>query len=569
LHKEKVFPVQQERVMTKTWKRYMAGAAAAAVLMTACGAGDPDVLPGEVLQLSLAALPEDSVLELATGDTVRISASTAAFYAERGHAAAWVGPRDLLDRGRALHEAVGRAADDGLDPARYGHDVASQMLAALEVRDRRERLPDSLAARYLAEVDVLLTEGMGRYAQDLVTGTLDPTEAGIEWRIRTEVPYVDVVLRNLVNGSDPHEVVAHLRPSIPHYERMRSALAQYRAAAEAGGWPEVPSGETLKEGERSPAAALLRQRFMRGADRHEAELAGAGADDPTFFDASLAEAVERFQRRHSIEADGAVGGQTLKELNHTVEDRIAEMKLNLDRWRWLPNDLGERFVLVNIAGFELEVVDGGRAVQTMNVVVGKLDRQTPVFADSIQYVVVNPYWNVPDGIFRMDVRPAMDRDPMYLARNNMEMVNGRVRQRPGPNNALGRYKFIFPNEFNVYLHDSPQGHLFSRTSRDFSSGCIRLERPDEFARLLLDMQTERGAGQLDALLTNWNERWIKLDRPLPVYLLYFTAWVEEDGTVRFHHDVYGRDDKLEEQVEERLEGGAAPRARVAATPSGR
>jgi L,D-transpeptidase YcbB len=252
-----------------------------------------------------------------------------------------------------------------------------------------------------------------------------------------------------------------------------------------------------------------------------------------------------------------------------VEERIAEMKLNLDRWRWLPNDLGERFVLVNIAGFELEVVDGGRAVQTMNVVVGKLDRQTPVFADSIQYVVVNPYWNVPDGIFRMDVRPAMERDPTYLARNNMEMVNGRVRQRPGPKNALGRYKFIFPNEYNVYLHDSPQGHLFSRTSRDFSSGCIRVERPEEFARLLLDMQTDRGAGQIDAMLTNWNERWIKLDRPLPVYLLYFTAWVEEDGTVRFHHDVYGRDGQLEEQVEERLEGGAGTRGRVAATSAGR
>jgi L,D-transpeptidase YcbB len=566
---EKVFPVQQERVMTKTWKRYLAGAAAAAVLTTACGPGEPEALPGEVLRLTLAALAEDSVLNLATGDTVRISATTAEFYAQRGYAAAWVGSRELLDRGRALHESIGRADEDGLNPVRYGHDVALRMLAALEVTDRRERLPDSVAVQYLAEVDVLLTEGMGRYAHDLVMGTLDPAEAGIEWRIRTEVPYVDVVLNNLLNGSEPHEVVAYLRPSIPYYERMRAALAHYRAAAEAGGWPAVPSGETLKEGERSHGVALLRQRFMRGTNRNEAELAAAGAGDPTLFDASLMQAVQRFQSRHSIEADGAVGEETLRELNRTVEDRIAEMKLNLDRWRWLPNDLGERFVMVNIAGFELEVVDQGRAVQTMNVVVGKLERQTPVFADSIQHVVVNPYWNVPDGIYRMDVRPAMDRDPRYLARNNMEMVNGRVRQRPGPNNALGRYKFIFPNEFNVYLHDSPQGHLFSRTSRDFSSGCIRIERPEEFARLLLDMQTDRGAGQLDAMLTSWNERWIKLDRPLPVYLLYFTAWVEEDGTVRFHHDVYGRDDKLEEQVEERLEGGAGTAARVAARAPGR
>jgi L,D-transpeptidase YcbB len=145
----------------------------------------------------------------------------------------------------------------------------------------------------------------------------------------------------------------------------------------------------------------------------------------------------------------------------------------------------------------------------------------------------------------------------------MERIDGRIRQKPGPTNALGRYKFIFPNEFDVYLHDTPQGHLFSRASRDFSSGCIRLERPDEFARLLLDKQTDRGSGQLDALLTNWNERWIKLDRPLPVYILYFTAWVEEDGTVRFHHDIYGRDEKLESQVEQRLEA-AGSAARVAA-----
>jgi L,D-transpeptidase YcbB len=308
LHWKSVFQQQQERVMTKTSMRYLAGAAAAAaVLLTACGPGEPDVLPGEVLQLSLAGLPADSVLELATGDTVHISASTAEFYAGRGYAAAWAGSRDLLDRGHALHEAIGRADEDGLNPARYGHDVASRMLAALAVTDRRERLPDSVAVRYLAEVDVLLTEGMGRYAHDLVTGTLDPAEAGIEWQIRTEVPYVDVVLNNLVNGREPQEVVAHLRPSIPYYERMRAALAQYRSAAEAGGWPEVPSGETLKEGERNEAVALLRQRFVRGADRREAELAAAGAADPTHFDESLKEAVQHFQRRHSIEADGAVG----------------------------------------------------------------------------------------------------------------------------------------------------------------------------------------------------------------------------------------------------------------------
>jgi L,D-transpeptidase YcbB len=547
--------------MLKT-KRRLAAMTAAGILMAGCGS-EPAVLPAEALRDVLLALGADSTTTLSTGDTVRISSHAASFYEARGHEAAWVGGKQLLDRGRALHAAIGRAGEDGLEPERYRHDVAAALLAAVEVTDRDQRLSDSAAVRHLAEIDLLLTEGFSRYARDLVTGTLDPADAGLDWRIATEVPHDQAVLHQALDGRDPLEIVAHLRPSIPYYERMRGALAQYRGAAAAGGWPRVPDGETLKEGARSAAVAALRQRFTRGADRREAELAAAGASDETLFDGALVEAVQHFQTRHSIEADGAVGAATLRELNHTVEERIAEMKLNLDRWRWLPNHLGERFVLVNVAGFELEVVEDGRAVQNMNVVVGQLDRQTPIFADSIQHVVVNPYWNVPDGIYRQDVLPALERDPYYLVKNNMERVDGRIRQKPGPTNALGRYKFIFPNEFDVYLHDTPQGHLFSRASRDFSSGCIRLERPDEFARLLLDKQTDRGSGQLDALLTNWNERWIKLDRPLPVYILYFTAWVEEDGTVRFHHDVYGRDEKLEPQAEQRLEA-AGSAARVAA-----
>jgi L,D-transpeptidase YcbB len=530
--------------------------------LAACGPGEPKTLPGDAIREALAGMDTDSVVQLHGGDTLRVSSATASFYAERQHAAAWAGPKKLLDRGRAVYDAIGQSETDGLPLDRYRHDVATRMLAALETEEKSERLPDSLAVRYLADLDLLLTEGFNRYAWDLVTGTLDPSEAGIDWRIESETPREQTVLANVAAGRDPLEVVAQLRPSIPYYERMRTALAQFRATEQAGGWPQIPEGATLKEGERSDAVAILRDRFTRGSDATERQLAAGGAADPTLFDAQLAEAVKRFQDRHSIEADGSVGAATLRELNHTVEERIAEMKLNLDRWRWLPNELGERFVMVNIAGFEMEVVDQGRAVQSMNVVVGRLDRQTPVFADSIQHIVVNPYWNIPPTIYEKDVKPAMARDPAYLVKNNMELVGGRVRQKPGPKNSLGRYKFLFPNEFDVYLHDTPQGHLFSRARRDFSSGCIRLERPEEFARLLLDMQTDRGAGQLDALLTNWSERWIKLDRTLPVYLLYFTAWVQEDGTVRFHHDVYGRDEQLAPQVEERLEGAPTP-ARVA------
>jgi L,D-transpeptidase YcbB len=549
--------------------RWTLPTAAALLLAVGCGGNEPadDAAASEAIRNLVVQVGEDSVVTLASGDTVRLSAATLEFYAGRDHRNAWSGRRGLTEQGTALHETLGRTEEDGLPPSRYRHDVAAGLYAALMTADRAARLPDSLAVGYRGALDVLLTEGMVRYGGDLVTGTLDPSEAGIDWRIERESARHSAVLENLVAGVHPQELVARLRPAIPYYERMRTALSSFHAAAERGGWPQVPGGETLREGERNPAVAVLRQRLILGTDPREAELARAGAQDPTLFDVQLKEAVQHFQHRHSIDADGAVGGGTLKELNHTVEERIAEMKLNLDRWRWLPNELGERFVMVNIAGFELEVVDQGRAIESMSVVVGRLERQTPVFADSIQFVVVNPYWNVPNGIFEKDVRPKMQQDPGYLTRNNMELVNGRVRQKPGPKNALGRYKFLFPNEFDVYLHDSPERHLFSRTSRDFSSGCIRLERPEDFARLLLDMQSDAGSSQLNSLLTHWNERWIRLDRTLPVYLLYFTAWVEEDGTVRFHHDVYHRDEKLAPQVEDLLEGGGE-QSRVAVGSGG-
>jgi L,D-transpeptidase YcbB len=521
--------------------------------LVAGGCGDRSAAPppDDVMRTVLHALAEDSVVTLVTGDTLRVSGSTLDFYADREWQPAWTAGGGLHDAGRALFDAIGRADEDGLRPDRYGHDVAVSMLDALDARGDA-RPADSLVARYRAEIDLLLTEGFNRFTAELVNGTLDPAEGGLDWRIAGEVAPGNVVLHNVAYGMAPADAVASLRPAIPYYERMRTALAQYRAAAERGGWPQLPDGATLKAGDRDTAVALLRRRLVNGTDAREAALAQVGAEDPTHFDDSLAEAVALFQERHGIAGDGAVGAATRKELDHTVEERIAEMKLNLDRWRWLPRDLGDRFLLVNIAGFELEVIDGGRTIESMNVVVGQRGLQTPVFADSLRYVVVNPYWNVPDGIMARTIRPALERDPYYLVKNDMEMVNGRVRQRPGPRNALGQYKFMFPNEYDVYLHDTPEGHLFSRHERTFSSGCVRVERPADLARLLLRLQSDQDPSSLDAMLATGRERWVRLDRPLPIYLLYFTAWVQEDGTVRFHHDVYGRDAALGEQVEERL-----------------
>jgi L,D-transpeptidase YcbB len=546
------------------WRRRHAAVAvlAAGLLSAACGGAEREALRDAAIRGMLAAAAGDSVVHLTSGDTLHLSAATLDFYRGRDWQAAWVGTKRLLKQGSAVHEAVGLAWEDGLPPVRYRHDAATDMLARLEATGG-SRLPDSLAMRHLADLDVLLTEGFNRLARDLVAGMLDPAGAGLDYRIAREAVPDAAVLDQVLAGVAPGRIVAELRPSIPQYERMRTALLAFHEAEARGGWQRIGTGTTLEEGVRGEAVAQLRQRLLVGIDAEEAKLAGSGAADPSLFDADLKRAVQHFQERHAIVPDGVAGAATVRELNHAVAEWIAEMRLNLDRWRWLPNDLGERYVLVNIAGFELEVVDRGRVIESMNVVVGNESTETPIFSDSIRHVVVNPYWNVPDGIMARTIGPAMALDPNYLAKHDMEMVNGRVRQRPGPQNSLGRYKFIFPNEHDVYLHDTPDGHLFARAERAFSSGCVRIERPRDFARLLLRLQSDRDPDSLDGIFASGKEQWIELDRPLPVYLLYFTAWAQEDGVVRFHHDVYGRSEAMDTQAEEMRTPAAEPPVRAA------
>ncbi|MQA91887.1 MAG: L,D-transpeptidase family protein [Gemmatimonas sp.] len=529
------------------WTLPRLGVVGLGAALMACGSDSSETV-AETLARTLTVTSEDSVVTLASGDTVHVSAATIEFYRTRGWQPAWSEGRGLDERGELVYIAVGKAADDGLSPERYRHDVANRMLTALD----EGRLSDEEAAGYAAGLDVLLTEGFNRLTSDLVTGTLDPQDNGLEWRIPVDAPKEQTALASILNGHHPETVLAGARPSIPYYDRMREALAKYQAVEARGGWPLVPEGEDLEPGVRSPAVAVLRTRFLHGADEVEAGLARLGAADSELYDEGLKQAVERFQYRHAIENDGAVGEATLQELNRSVADRLADLRLNLDRWRWLPNELGDRFVLVNIAGYELELVDAGRAIQSMNVVVGKLENATPVFADTIEQIVVNPSWYVPPSIAEGEILPTLAGDPGYLSRNNMVMEGDGIRQRPGPNNALGRFKFVFPNEDNIFLHDTPQDHLFSRTQRDFSHGCIRLELPHELAKQVLDLQTDEGSAQIEPLLEDWQETPIELDRTLPIYILYLTAWVEEDGTVRFHPDVYGSDQELEPQAAERL-----------------
>jgi murein L,D-transpeptidase YcbB/YkuD len=329
----------------------------------------------------------------------------------------------------------------------------------------------------------------------------------------------------------------------------------------------VPSSVRLKPGQQSAQVAALAARLAASGD-YDGPLPAAGA--AATYTAALQEAARRFQRRHGLTDDGVVGAAVVTEMNVPIERRIRQIELNLERWRWLPRDLGERYVLVNIPEYRLEVWDGDKVPVTMRTVVGKQDTPTPIFNDEMTYLVFSPYWNVPPGIAEGETLPEIIRDPGFLQRTNIEVLDKagsvidpsaidlsdpaqyRFRQRPGADNSLGLVKFMFPNQFDVYLHDTPADSLFARASRSFSHGCVRLERPLALAEYVLADQPEWTPGRIQEAMHAQVERIVKLRKPLPVYLGYWTARVSADGIVQFRPDVYGIDGRQLDLLADRL-----------------
>jgi murein L,D-transpeptidase YcbB/YkuD len=488
---------------------------------------------------------------------------TKQFYQKRSNAPAWIDDRKPTAQMDQLIAALQHADREGLDPALYN---ASTLAARRQEAGRGFLTAQGFAEREATDLDVWLTYLYLQYASDLTSGLSNLSHADPEWKIAGKKVDVLSLLERSLDDNRVGDSLKELTPAHPQYTRLRDALQQYRDIAARGGWPELPAALKLKPGQRSPDVPALARRLAITGD-----FAGTVLDGDTAYSPELQEAVKRFQRRHGLPDDGVVAPATVAQLNVPVERRIEQISLNLERWRWLPRDLGERYVLVNIPEYRLEVWDHGKVPVSMRVVVGKKDTPTPIFNDEMTYVVFAPYWNVPSDIASKETIPSVMKDPAFLDKTNMEVLDHsghvvdpssidlsqpgayRFRQRPGGKNSLGYVKFMFPNQFNVYLHDTPAESLFARAARSFSHGCVRVEQPEQLAAYVLGDQPDWTPDRIEAAMHGGQEKSVKLRQPIPVYLGYFTARPAADGILQFRDDVYGIDARQQTLLASTLE----------------
>jgi len=482
------------------------------------------------------------------------------FYKPTGFAPAWVQGTQPISQARSLIEVFKVAGTKGLDPEDYD---SSRWEA--RIRD----LQGSSSGPSVARFDVALTLCTMRYVSDLRTGRINPQH--FQFGLSVEQKKYDLarlVREQIMTTSQLQAVLDEVEPPFAGYRRTEQALARYIELAHADNGEQLPNVSNVVAPGQSYAGMPRLVRFLRLVGDLPPDATPPG--DTQTYSGPLVDAVKRFQRRHGLDADGRLGAATIKQMNVPLQDRVLQLQLTLERWRWLPAEFSAPPIIVNIPDFRLRALDeGNRVVMDMRVVVGKgMRTQTPVFTRNMTYVVLRPYWNVPPSILRSEIVPAIQRSRGYIARKNYEVTTNdgkvvtsgeisdevlaqlragklAVRQKPGPTNALGLVKLIFPNEHNVYLHSTPSQSLFSRSRRDFSHGCIRVEKPAELAAWALRnnpgwtlerVQQEMQSGNDDVT--------VNLVKPVPVFIVYGTALAYENGEVHFSDDIYGHDAKL-------------------------
>lgn len=473
-------------------------------------------------------------------------------YSEHQMRPFWMTADGPSPEGRALLTALRKIEEDGLNPADYGVTVDDPYLSLNP-------------ARAFAELDIRLSIGVIEAASDLANGRIEPARIDPEVFIKPRRLDREGVLRAALEASDLKAYILGFRPSHENYRRLRAALLRYRRIAAEGGWSTIPEFR-YERGSVSHNVTLLRRRLeVTGDIPPNSPFPQA----PELFDEIVQRGLERFQKRHGLMVTGRTDFPTLEALNVPVERRIQQIVINLERHRWLPNRWDERYVFVNLADYELKVVDRGRTIFRTEVVVGAPYHRTPVFSDQIRYLVFNPYWNVPHSIVKEEFLPELRRNPYYLQEEDYELLSGwsqdartvdpltvnwdeidaekfpyRVRQKPGPKNALGNIKFMFPNKHEIYLHGTPKQELFDHNARAFSHGCIRVKDPISLAQILMRGKDGWDRERIEQETRSNTPREVRLDGPVAVHLYYLTSWADADGSVHFRPDIYQRDGLL-------------------------
>lgn len=512
--------------------RLRAWIAAAAVLAAAGGAVS-------------SAAQELPVFAQALAERALADPALQAFYAARGHAPIWTGAEDSARRA-AFFAALDQAVHHGLPVARY--DAAGLRARFATIRSERERgmLEAAMSGAFLA------------YARDMQSGVLDPAtiDSGIVRDIARPDP-LDLLSR--FAAAEPEAFFRALVPAAPQYAQLMKARLDLAAVIARGGWGAPAPAKTLRPGDSGPAVIALRDRLVAMGYLPRSAVAS--------FDGSIQKAVQQFQIDHGLTPDGVAGEGTLAEINRPPQDRLKAVTVALERMRWMNGmDLGDRHIWVNITDFSVRVVDDGKVSFESVTVVGETrhDRRTPEFSDQMEYMVVNPTWNVPRSITVKEYLPMMKRNPNAAGHINIIDSRGRVvprsainfaaytersfpfqmKQPPSDGNALGLVKFMFPNKYNIYLHDTPSKSLFDREVRAFSHGCVRVGQPFDLAYVLLGAQSPDPQGEFRRHLNTGRETTVMLDRPVPVHLVYYTAWPTPRGRIEYRRDIYGRDGAL-------------------------
>ncbi len=463
------------------------------------------------------------------------------FYADRAYTMAWVEDGKLTDRAKSAVERIQKADTDGLEPNDY-------------------QLPWEKIGTYftaspaaLARADLLLSQAIVDYARDAYSGRLDPASVSSNFGYNVRQLAAGDILGLVSASSDPAATLDAYNPPQAEYKALREALAKARERTGEDSRPEIADGPLIKAGMHDPRVVTIRQRLEMGGDVAE----------PDLYDADVVAAVKDFQKSARLRPDGIVGKNTLAAMNRGPEDHVETIIANMERWRWMPRYLGNFYVRVNVPNFDVDVYRDGQIVHSTPIIVGKVTNQTPIFSDEMESIVVNPVWNVPASIARKEMLPRLRAgsglrgyrvyanirgrfravNPGSINWRTVNMRRIQIKQPPGSRNALGTVKFLFPNKYSVYLHDTPSKSLFARDTRAFSHGCMRVKDPWDFAAALLANNDNIDVNRLHKMVGG-GERWVKLDHKIPVHVTYFTAWVDNSGKLQVRSDIYGHDKRV-------------------------